>query len=61
MPKILIVDDDEDILQVVKLLLSPNGYDVETLSNPEEILDHIKSFNPELIMLDVNIGLMMEE
>jgi DNA-binding response OmpR family regulator len=56
MAKILIVDDDKDILDVVTLLLTTKGYDVQTIFNAEETLDKIKSFNPDLILLDVNIG-----
>jgi DNA-binding response OmpR family regulator len=56
MAKILIIDDDKDILEVVQLLLTTKGYDVQTIFNAEETLDKIKSFNPEVILLDVNIG-----
>ncbi len=56
MAKILIIDDDIDILEVVTLLLTTKCYDVQTIFNAEETLNKIKSFNPDLILLDVNIG-----
>jgi DNA-binding response OmpR family regulator len=56
MAKILIIDDDKDILEVITLLLTSKGYDVQSIFNGEETLDKIKSFNPDLILLDVNVG-----
>lgn len=56
MTKILIVDDDKDILEVVKLLLTHHAYDVQTIFDPEEIVEQIRTFKPDLILLDVNIG-----
>ena len=56
MSKILILDDDTDILEVVKLLLTHHKYEVHTTSDPEEIAKQIKMFKPDLILLDVNIG-----
>ncbi len=56
MKKILIVDDDKDILTVVELLLTAQNYTVETVFNPANILEKVKTFNPELILMDVNMG-----
>ncbi len=56
MAKILIVDDDKDILEVVQLLLTSKGYDVQTISDPENLSEKIIPFNPNVILLDVNIG-----
>ena len=56
MARILIVDDDKDILEVVSLLLTIHGYSVETSFRAEETKDKIKSFKPDIILLDVNIG-----
>ena len=57
MYKILVVDDNSDILQIVKILLTSKGYTVDAIIDPGQILDHIKSFTPDLILLDINIGL----
>src|SRR6476619_2227799 len=55
-PKILIVDDDLDILAVMQLLFKTRGYDVVTISRGEEVFDKIKTFHPNLILLDVLIS-----
>jgi DNA-binding NtrC family response regulator len=41
--KLLIVDDDPDIVQVLKLGLSKNGFLVDAFTNPEEALQSFKS------------------
>lgn len=56
MAKILVVDDDKDILLIVNLLLNTHNHIVKTISNPENALEQIRTFNPDLILLDVNIG-----
>ena len=56
--KILIVDDDLDILEVIGLILEAEGYEVELMSSGKEIFDHISTFNPDLIILDVMLGNM---
>ncbi|MEO8110712.1 MAG: response regulator [Ginsengibacter sp.] len=56
MDKILVIDDDEDILKVVKIILTLEGYKVETESRWEETFNKIESFNPDLILLDIMLG-----
>ncbi len=56
MDKILVIDDDEDILNVVKLILTLDGYKVETENKWEETFNKIESFNPDLILLDISLG-----
>lgn len=51
--KILILDDDLDILAVMQLLFKNKGFDVVAISRWEEIYDRIESFKPELVLLDV--------
>jgi two-component system, OmpR family, alkaline phosphatase synthesis response regulator PhoP len=53
MTKILLVDDEPDILQMVSLRLKANGYEVETAGNGEEGLEKAKANHPDLIVLDV--------
>lgn len=53
MKKILVVDDEYDILTVVTLILSRHNFKVEAISKWEHIPDAIKSFSPDLILLDV--------
>jgi Response regulator containing CheY-like receiver, AAA-type ATPase, and DNA-binding domains len=56
MKKILVVDDDIDILTVVQLVLETNGFDVVAISNWQQIYTQIENFIPDLILLDVSLG-----
>ena len=56
MKKILVVDDEVDILAVVKIILSNHNFDVETVSRWENISQTVESYNPDLILLDVSLG-----
>ena len=51
--KILVLDDDLDILVVMQLLFKVKGFDVLTISRWEEIYDKVDTFKPDLILLDV--------
>jgi len=56
MNKILVVDDDTDILTVVEIVLSMNNYSVKAISRWEDIPHTIENFSPDLILLDVALG-----
>lgn len=51
--KILVLDDDLDILVVMQLLFKVKGFNVVTLSRWEEVYEKAESFQPDLILLDV--------
>ncbi len=53
MSKILILDDDQDLLSVVKSLLKKNGFDVWAFANWQKAWEDIKRNKPNLIILDV--------
>lgn len=53
MNKILIVDDETDILDLLKYNLQKEGYEVATALDGKEALDICKTFHPNLILLDV--------
>lgn len=55
MAKILVVDDDVDLLESVKLCLQMHGFSVCALDTAENIMDRIRSFKPDLILLDIMI------
>ena len=57
MPKILIVDDDPDIVEAGKLVLEREGFEVEGAPNRGEGLKKLEEIKPDLLILDV----MMEE
>lgn len=54
--KILIVDDDEDVLLAAKLFLKRHIQFVHTEKNPENIPDLIRNDNYDLILLDMNFS-----
>ena len=56
MNKILVLDDDIDILTVVQLLLSMHNYIVKAISKWQEVTSSIISFSPDLILLDVALS-----
>lgn len=51
--KILIVDDEENILELIKFNLQPLGYDVLTLNNGSDALNVIRQHKPKLVLLDL--------
>ena len=56
MKKILVVDDDDEVLETIGLILEIGGYKVETLNNAALIFERIPHFNPDLILLDIVLG-----
>ena len=51
--KILVVDDDVNIAELISLYLTKEMYRTETASDGVEALEKVKSFNPDLIILDL--------
>lgn len=56
--KILIVDDEKDIREILKFNISKAGYKVYTAANGEEALKIIQSKKPHLVLLDVMMPVM---
>ena len=53
MAKILIVDDDPDIVEAMKVVLEDKNYKVASAKSGEEGLKKVKSDKPDLIILDI--------
>ena len=53
--KILIVEDEEDIVRALTIRLQSYGYEVVTASGGMEGLDKVKAENPDLILLDLRM------
>ncbi len=53
MVKILIVDDDKDVIEVGKIILQGEGYEVVSANNREDGMAAVESEKPNLILLDV--------
>lgn len=51
--KILVVDDETELLKALSIRLKTSGYEVITASDGQEGLEKAKSLNPDLIVLDV--------
>ncbi len=51
--KVLVVEDDKDILQLVKLYLDNEGFRTVTAANGVEALKQVKSEHPDLVVLDL--------
>lgn len=56
MKKILILDDDKDSLEILSFILKETGYDVQVSSHGETIFEDIKTFQPDLLLMDVMLG-----
>ncbi len=52
-PKILLVDDEEQNLELLEALLTPQGYEVQFAENGEKALETVAANLPDLILLDI--------
>ena len=52
--KILIIDDNEDVLLALNLLLRPKAEKVKTMRSPERLVHAMTDFRPDLVLLDMN-------
>ncbi len=52
-PCILVVDDEEDILELVRYNLAKEGYLVETVASGEDALNIVRRRKPDLVLLDL--------
>ncbi len=55
--RVLIVDDERNIVTALEFLMELNGYEVKTARDGEEALIYVVAFKPELILLDVMLPL----
>jgi len=53
MLKILLIDDDLDCIEPLKIVLTSEGFGVETALSPQEGIEKVKQTNPDLVVLDV--------
>jgi DNA-binding response OmpR family regulator len=56
MEKILVVDDDVDLLIILEEVLTKAGYLIRTLTGGKDVLVVVHSFHPDLLILDINLG-----
>ncbi len=58
MPRVLVVDDEPDAVELLRDFLTAKGYDVITAADGEEALRRAKEERPHLILLDVRMPRM---
>jgi CheY-like chemotaxis protein len=51
--KILVVDDDPDIVESLRLVLQSSGYDIDTAGSASEAFAKVESYRPDVILLDI--------
>jgi DNA-binding response OmpR family regulator len=56
MPKVLVVDDDIDLLEMVTLVLRTHGMEVYSLNDHAEFFPILSNFRPDLVVLDIYLG-----
>lgn len=53
MPKIMIVDDELDIREMLNLMLRKEGFETDTAEDGSEFLSKLDNFDPDIVTLDV--------
>ncbi len=53
MARILIVDDDLDIIDSLRMVLEANDHEVFVKTDPDNIVESVKQARPDLIILDI--------
>ena len=51
--KILVVDDEPEITEIVETFLSENGFKVQTENTPNKAIEKARAFKPDVILLDI--------
>src|SRR5271156_1423206 len=54
-PRVLVVEDDEDIAQALQRSLRMEGYEVRSAGDGDIALEHARSFAPDLVILDLGL------
>lgn len=53
--KILVVDDEKDLRDLISYFLKRENYDVNTAENGKEAFDKIQAWNPQLVISDIRM------
>lgn len=51
--KLLVVDDEKDVLDIMQFRLAREGYEVVTAADGQEALEKVKTDNPDIVLLDL--------
>jgi len=55
MKKVLLVDDNQLVGKLASTYLGKHGFDVEVCQGPFGVLNRVRSFGPDVILLDINM------
>lgn len=58
MPRIVVAEDERDILELIRFVLEFNGFEVVTASNGEEAVQQALATMPDLVLMDVRMPRM---
>jgi len=53
-PRVLIADDQQDILEALRLLLKPEGYRVDMAGSPARVLEAVQAGEYDALLIDLN-------
>ena len=53
-PRVLIADDQPDVLEALKLLLKREAYSIETVNSPAGLLDALAAREFDVVLMDLN-------
>jgi two-component system, OmpR family, alkaline phosphatase synthesis response regulator PhoP len=56
--RIVVADDDPDLVALMTVPLTKRGYEIETGGNGEEAIDLVRRYRPDLVILDVCMPLL---
>ncbi len=53
-PRVLVADDQPDVLEAVRLLLKPEGFQIETADSPAGVLAAVEARETDVVLIDLN-------
>jgi CheY-like chemotaxis protein len=56
--RVLVIDDDESIRQIVAIVLGDEGFEVRSAANGQLALELLDDFDPDIILLDVRMPIL---
>jgi len=58
--RVLVIDDDPDFCDFVRIVLSANGYEVHTAASTGEGLDVMRAHRPDLVIVDMMMSYVLD-
>jgi DNA-binding NtrC family response regulator len=53
-PRLLVADDQPDVLEALRLLLKAEGFEIETASSPRAVVETVQARELDLVLMDLN-------